>query len=136
MALCESSGFIFQNCIVAQLRALLDLDPEVVIGRGFGGFVVMELIRKGLWTGPTLLVAPAAVPGVDDLNLSPGTPILIVAAKHDTRGLSALKVAQRILKSNHSDPSGNELSDTSPDLSGIVVHGARTGPLMTGRCTV
>lgn len=29
----------------------------------------MDLIRKGYWRGPSLLLSPAAVPGIDDVNL-------------------------------------------------------------------
>eukprot|EP00048_Salpingoeca_helianthica_P013452 m.201247 g.201247 ORF g.201247 m.201247 type:complete len:257 (+) comp15501_c0_seq4:97-867(+) len=46
---------------VAVQTAALRGHPEIVavVGSSFGGAVAVELLRSGLWTGPTLLLAPA-----------------------------------------------------------------------------
>lgn len=64
--------------------------------------LVMDLIRKGYWAGPTLLLAPAAVPGIDDLTLAPTAGIKIVFGGNDTRGLSAPAVCRNIAEANSS----------------------------------
>jgi hypothetical protein len=33
--------------------------PDIVVGSSWGGAVALELVAKGSWTGPTLLLAPA-----------------------------------------------------------------------------
>ena len=33
--------------------------PDVMVGSSFGGAVVLELIQRGIWSGPALLLCPA-----------------------------------------------------------------------------
>mmetsp|Transcript_10688 Transcript_10688/g.43807 ORF Transcript_10688/g.43807 Transcript_10688/m.43807 type:complete len:274 (+) Transcript_10688:357-1178(+) len=42
-----------------QKRAIGTFQPQVVVASSFGGAIALECIRKGLWRGPTVLLAPA-----------------------------------------------------------------------------
>jgi hypothetical protein len=49
----------FAACVEIQKAAVLQENPDIVLGSSWGGAVVVELIRQGIWTGPTILLAPA-----------------------------------------------------------------------------
>jgi hypothetical protein len=74
----------------------------VIVGKAFGGMLLMDLIRKGYWRGPSVLLSPAAVPGIDDLTLAPNMPILIVYGGNDSRALSSPSVCKQIWSKNSS----------------------------------
>ena len=42
-----------------QRRAIARFQPQVVVASSFGGAIALEVIRKGIWRGPTVLMAPA-----------------------------------------------------------------------------
>eukprot|EP01116_Phalansterium_solitarium_P004433 TRINITY_DN15436_c0_g1_i1.p1 TRINITY_DN15436_c0_g1~~TRINITY_DN15436_c0_g1_i1.p1 ORF type:complete len:233 (+),score=62.53 TRINITY_DN15436_c0_g1_i1:88-786(+) len=51
---------IFLNAAVSrQADAIASFKPDVVVGSSFGGAIAMLCIDRGLWHGPTLLLAPA-----------------------------------------------------------------------------
>lgn len=50
----------FRRCVEQQLQELQFL-PDVLVGSSFGGAVAVELLRLGVWRGPTLLLAQAAL---------------------------------------------------------------------------
>ena len=49
----------FAACVEIQRAALLQEEPDIVVGSSWGGAVVVELMRRGDWNGPTILLAPA-----------------------------------------------------------------------------
>lgn len=49
----------FAACVEIQRNALLQEKPDIVVGSSWGGAVVVELMRRGEWAGPTVLLAPA-----------------------------------------------------------------------------
>lgn len=49
----------FAACIALQGREIAAFRPDVVVGSSFGGAVVVALLERALWLGPTLLLAPA-----------------------------------------------------------------------------
>jgi len=51
----------FEGSVAVQARALADFAPHVVIGSSYGGAIVVALLQRGLWKGPTLLLAQAAL---------------------------------------------------------------------------
>lgn len=72
----------FPACVALQASELARFQPDVLIGSSFGGAVALELLRRGLWRGPTLLIAQAGVKlGVCEA-LPAGVPVLLV---HGTR---------------------------------------------------
>lgn len=40
-------------------RTVTDARPDVVVGSSFGGGLALELMHRGLWRGPAVLLAPA-----------------------------------------------------------------------------
>ncbi len=49
----------FEACVALQAAAVRRLQPDVVVGSSFGGAVAVALLQRGVWAGPTLLLAPA-----------------------------------------------------------------------------
>lgn len=49
----------FERSVAVQLRALEAHKIDVVMGSSFGGAVALELLRRGAWNGPTVLLCPA-----------------------------------------------------------------------------
>ena len=75
----------FEGC-VALHAALLAEDggaPDVLAGSSFGGAVAVALLQRGHWAGPTLLLAPAALPYGLPVELPPGVPVWIVHGRGD-----------------------------------------------------
>ncbi len=50
----------FASCVKLQAAEIDAFDPHVLIGSSFGGAVAVELLHRGAWVGPTLLLAQAA----------------------------------------------------------------------------
>ena len=49
----------FGGCMRLQAAAVAEARPDVVVASSFGGAVAVNLVAEGLWSGPTLLLAPA-----------------------------------------------------------------------------
>lgn len=72
----------FPACVALHAAELQRFRPDVLVGSSFGGAVVLELLRRGEWRGPTLLLAQAGLKlGVCE-RLPEGVPVLLV---HGTR---------------------------------------------------
>jgi len=50
---------MFRRSVAVQRALLSANEVDVVAGSSFGGAVALELLRSGLWKGPTLLMCPA-----------------------------------------------------------------------------
>jgi len=50
---------IVRRSVEVQARALAAHRIDVVVGSSFGGAVALELLLRGLWSGPTVLLCPA-----------------------------------------------------------------------------
>ena len=74
----------FMGCVAQQAAEIEAFDPDVVIGSSFGGAVVLTLLRQDLWTGPTLLLAQAALKMDEDAALPEGVPVLLVHGTRDS----------------------------------------------------
>ena len=72
----------FEGCVARQAEAIARFAPEVVVGSSFGGAVAVALLQRGLWRGPTLLLAQAALRQGLRATLPSDVPIWIV---HGTR---------------------------------------------------
>jgi predicted esterase len=51
----------FEACVALQAETLASFRPDVLVGSSFGGAVAVALLQRGLWRGPTLLLAQAAL---------------------------------------------------------------------------
>lgn len=65
-------------------RAAIEKGPRVLIGSSFGGMLASQMVLEGLWTGPTILLAPAQRTIMGDQPLPEGVPLLIIHGRHDT----------------------------------------------------
>lgn len=73
----------FASCVEVHARTLREFRPDVLVGSSFGGAVVVALLARGDWTGPTLLLAPAARFFAPGAELPAGVRVLIVHATSD-----------------------------------------------------
>jgi predicted esterase len=73
----------FTGCLELHARTLVAFRPHVVVGSSFGGAVVVELLRRGLWQGPTLLLAQAALRYDQSARLPEGVPVTLVHGARD-----------------------------------------------------
>ncbi|MBM4369100.1 MAG: hypothetical protein FJ090_15550 [Deltaproteobacteria bacterium] len=64
--------------------ALAEHRPEVVVGSSFGGAVACQLVAEGLWTGPTILIAPASRLLGGPSRLPEGARAVIFHGEHDS----------------------------------------------------
>jgi hypothetical protein len=72
----------FAGCVEVQAGNIVEFKPELLIGSSFGGAVAVELLRRGDWRGPTLLLAQAALRYDPKARLPEGVPVTLV---HGTR---------------------------------------------------
>jgi predicted esterase len=73
----------FAACVAVHARALTAFRPHVLVGSSFGGAVVVELLTRGLFRGPTLLLAQAAAHYRADARLPEGVRVTLVHAPLD-----------------------------------------------------
>jgi hypothetical protein len=52
-------GRSFAASVAIQTAAVREAVPDVVVGSSWGGAVAAELVVRGQWSGPTILLAPA-----------------------------------------------------------------------------
>lgn len=72
----------FESCVRLHADTLERFRPHVLVGSSFGGAVVVELLERGHWSGPTLLLAQAALHYRPEAKLPPGVTVWLV---HGTR---------------------------------------------------
>jgi pimeloyl-ACP methyl ester carboxylesterase len=73
----------FEGCVAVHAAALRGFRPEVLVGSSFGGAVAVELLVRGLWRGPTLLLAQAAVRRGGEARLPEGVAVWLVHGLRD-----------------------------------------------------
>jgi predicted esterase len=73
----------FESCVAVHAESLARFHPNVLVGSSFGGAVVVELLARGLYTGPTLLLAQAALHYRPDARLPEHVPVTLVHARQD-----------------------------------------------------
>lgn len=73
----------FGSCVDVHAAVLERFRPDVLVGSSFGGAVVVELLARGLYRGPTLLLAQAALHYRPDARLPQGVRVWLVHARQD-----------------------------------------------------
>jgi len=71
------------GCVRVHAETLRRFRPDVLVGSSFGAAVVVALLQQGLWRGPTLLLAQAALRRRPDARLPAGVPIWLVHGRRD-----------------------------------------------------
>jgi predicted esterase len=72
-----------EGCIAVHEAALATFQPDLLIGSSFGGAVVVALLERGSWRGPTLLLAQAARLYTPSCRLPEGVRITLVHGRDD-----------------------------------------------------
>lgn len=111
----------FEGCVRQIAQVIAEFAPEVVVGSSFGGAVAVALLQRGLWRGPTLLLAPApAALGVEP-RLPGGVPVWIVHGGRD----DVVPPAASLILSRSGSPELVRLFEVNDDhrLSATVASG-------------
>lgn len=73
----------FAGCIRLQEAALNEFRPDILVGSSFGGAVAVALLNRGVWHGPTLLLAQAAYHFDCSRELPEGVRVWLVHGRQD-----------------------------------------------------
>lgn len=73
----------FESCVRTQADVLSEFEPDVLVGSSFGGAVAVALLERGLWRGPTLLLAQAALRYDENARLPEGVTVWLVHGQGD-----------------------------------------------------
>jgi hypothetical protein len=71
------------SCVEVHRAAIASFRPDLLIGSSFGGAVVVALLERGLWRGPTLLLAQAARYYLPNCKLPEGVRVTLVHSPED-----------------------------------------------------
>ena len=114
----------FEACVALQSEVAAMWGPEVLIGSSFGGAVATALLQRGLWGGPTLLLATASGRrGMVD-ELPSGVHVHLVHATGDA--IVPVEDARRVAAA--SDPRWVRLDEVEDDHA-LTTH-AQDGSLV------
>lgn len=73
----------FEACVRLHAELAAGFDPHVLVGSSFGAAVVLALLQRGAWRGPTLLLAQAGLRRGLPARLPAGVPVWIAHASDD-----------------------------------------------------
>jgi hypothetical protein len=111
----------FEACVAQQAEAVRRFQPDVVVGSSFGGGVVLALLQRSLWRGPTLLLAQAALQQRLRPELPGGARLWLV---HGTRDdVVPIGDSRRLARSGSADLVRLIEVDDDHRLSGLVQSG-------------
>ena len=96
----------FEACVTLQAEVLRDFQPAVLVGSSFGGAVAVALLQRGLWRGPTLLLAQAALRRGLPAALPVGVPVMLVHGLRDD--LIDPEDSRRLARAGRADRTGGE----------------------------
>jgi hypothetical protein len=108
----------FEACVDQQAEAIRRFQPDVVVGSSFGGGVVLALLQRGLWRGPTLLLAQAGLQQGLRPELPEGLRVWLVHGIHDD--VVPLGDSQRLARGGSDDLVRLIEVDDDHRLSGLV----------------
>lgn len=74
----------FEASVAAQAEAVGSFAPDVLVGSSFGGAVAVALLDRGIWRGPTLLLAQAAIHYDAEAKLPEDVTVWLVHGLGDT----------------------------------------------------
>lgn len=111
----------FEACVRQVARAIEEQRPELLVGSSFGGAVAVALLQRGLWSGPTLLLAPAVAELGLPLRLPDDALVWIVHGIHD----DVVPIASSLVLARSGSPARVRLVEVDDDhrLSASVASG-------------
>lgn len=71
------------RCIKEQIQAISKFKPDLIVTKSQGGSLILELIHKGFWNGPTVMCCPAIILGIDDFTLPENVPFIALFGEDD-----------------------------------------------------
>ena len=74
----------FSESYAIAKQALIDTNPDIVIGSSYGGGILLKLITQGLWEGPSLFLAGAGVHYKIAKTLPKHIPTILIHGTHDS----------------------------------------------------
>ena len=124
----------FESCVQVHAETLRSFGPDVLVGSSFGAGVVVALLQRGLWCGPTLLLAQAALRRMPDARLPAGVPVWLVHGTRDelidpeeSRRLADTGEPERVRLSEVDDDHSLHASSASGRLTELVLELAACG---------
>lgn len=122
----------FESCVRVQAEKLARFRPDILVGSSFGGAVAVALLERGLWRGPTLLLAQAALRYDPTARLPEDVSVWIVHGLQDeiidpadSRRLAATGSPERVRLIEVEDDHSLHASVASGALTGWVESLAR-----------
>ncbi len=111
----------FAACIKLQTAVIGTFRPDVLVGSSFGGAVAVVLLQRGIWRGPTLLLAQAALRRGVPPQLPENVRIWLVHGVHD----DVVDIADSRTLARTGTPALVRLMEVDDDhsLSGMVESG-------------
>ena len=91
----------FDACVDVQAAAIDSFRPDVLVGSSFGGAVAVALLARGVWHGPTLLLAQAAVHYDADARLPRDATVWLAHGTRDT--LIPIEHSRRLARTGNPD---------------------------------
>lgn len=73
----------FEACVTQAATELRRFEADLLVGSSFGGGVALALLQRGLWRGPTLLLAPAIAHAGLARRLPDDVPVFILHGRQD-----------------------------------------------------
>jgi hypothetical protein len=73
----------FESCVEVHARTLVAFTPDLLMGSSFGGALAVALLARGLWRGPTLLLAQAAAHYLPGVGLPQDVDVTLVHGLRD-----------------------------------------------------
>jgi hypothetical protein len=73
----------FEGCVAQHAELVRRFEPDVLVGSSFGGAVAVALLQREQWSGPTLLLAQAALRQGLRARLPRGVRVWLVHATRD-----------------------------------------------------
>ena len=68
---------------MANARAAITAQTQLVIGSSFGGAVLLKLLHEGAWSGPSVFMAGAGIKLTEHRELPAGSQAIFIHGRHD-----------------------------------------------------
>eukprot|EP00026_Physarum_polycephalum_P018481 Phypoly_transcript_20085.p1 GENE.Phypoly_transcript_20085~~Phypoly_transcript_20085.p1 ORF type:complete len:225 (+),score=25.84 Phypoly_transcript_20085:35-676(+) len=95
---------LYEVCKKQQKEAIATFRPDIIAGISFGGALLFDLIRSHEWSGLSLVMCPALIPGLDELSLDKACTAPIFLCHGSSDKVVPIAVSQKIIEANPDHP--------------------------------